>query len=223
MVFSLLNREVSWRFLRETEEKYGDTFLTVSPVQIQLRTSNAELGTQITARRNDFVKLVDRFRVVDMFGKSILTVEGQEWKRHKKVTAPSFSEKSNRLVFEESLRQAEGMINYWSSQGSNTIKDIKIDDASTDAATLSFHVICAAGFGVPQLWPGETEEKLQGNGIPGFSYMLPGGRHKISLKESLGGVLNRIFWFAAFDPWHLSRHFDILFLKLLIPNRILAI
>jgi hypothetical protein len=97
------------------------------------------------------------------------------------------------------------MINYWSSQGSNTIKDIKIENAATDSATLSFHVICAAGFGVPQLWPGETEDKLQGNGIPGFSYMLPGGRHKSSLKDSLNGILKRIYWFAAFDPWQLSR------------------
>ncbi|TVY55447.1 Cytochrome P450 3A13, partial [Lachnellula suecica] len=200
----LLDRELSWRHIRVFEEQYGDTFLTVSPVQITLKTSNAELITQMGARRNDFVKRVDRYKIVNLFGTSILTTEGQEWKQHKKITGPSFSEKSNRLVFEESLRQAQGMIDYWSSQGNNSKKEIKVEKTAEDTATLSFHVICAAGFGVPQLWPGESEEKLQGNGVPGFSYMLPGGRHMMTLKDSLINLLHSIYWFGLFTPWMLK-------------------
>jgi hypothetical protein len=139
-----------------------------------------------------------------------VSTEGPEWKRHKKITGSAFSEKSNRLVFEESLRQAEGMINFWQSQGSNTSKDIKVETGSTDACTLSFNVICAAGFGVPLLWPGESEDKLQSNAVPGFSYMLPGGHHTMPLKDSLIGVLTSIFIYLFCSPWVLSEYsFDI--------------
>jgi cytochrome P450 len=84
---------------------------------------------------------------MDIFGRSILTSEGLEWKRHKRVVGPSFSEKSNRLVFEESLRQVEGMLDVWVSRGSNTKQEMRIERLAVDTATLSFHVICAAGFG----------------------------------------------------------------------------
>jgi cytochrome P450 len=84
---------------------------------------------------------------MDIFGRSILTSEGLEWKRHKRVVGPSFSEKSNRLVFEESLRQVEGMLDVWVSRAGNTKQEMRIGRLAVDMATLSFHVICAAGFG----------------------------------------------------------------------------
>src|SRR4051812_1557909 len=98
---------------RDTHEKYGDTFLTVAPTLVLLKTSNAELLSQIVTRKNDFVKPIDKYKIVDIFGRSVVSVEGQDWKRHRKVVGPSFSEKSNKLVFEESLRQARAIMNYW--------------------------------------------------------------------------------------------------------------
>jgi len=212
---SLLDRELSWKFLRETEEKHGDTFLVISPFNIYLKTSNAELVAQITARRTDFLKPISGYKLINLYGTNLVSTEGPEWKRHKKITGSAFSEKSNRLVFEESLRQAESMINFWQSQRSNTNKDIKVETGSDDTATLSFNVICAAGFGVPLLWPGQSEDKLQGNAVPGFSYMLPDGRYTMPLKDSLLGVLNYIYLFLLPNSlWVLSEcYFDTLVCK----------
>jgi cytochrome P450 len=137
----------SFRHPRQAEELHGDTFYVVTPYIIYLRTSNAELGSQVTTRRNDFLKPVARYKIMDIFGRSILTQEGIEWKRHKRVVGPSFSEKSNRLVFEESLRQVEGMLDVWLSRAGNTKQEMRIGRLAVDMATLSFHVICAAGFG----------------------------------------------------------------------------
>ena len=169
-----------------------------------LRSSNAEVNTQITTRRTDFIKPVAHYKIVDIFGRSILTNEGQEWRRHRKVVGPSFSEKSNKLVFEESLRQTEGMLALWASQGKNTIDDLTVESPATDMAMLSLHVICAAGFGVPQLWPGENEAKLEGKGLPGFSTFEITETHTMTLKQSLSNVLDGIMWFALFPPWLLS-------------------
>jgi cytochrome P450 len=194
---------LSWTTLRKFEERYGDTFMIVSPSMCYFKTSNAELANQITTRRADFRKPVHRYKVVDMFGGSILTQEGAEWKRHRKVVGPSFSEKSNKLVFEESLKQAAGMMENWALNGSSR-DDVRVSDCAAGTAELSLNVICAAGFGVPQLWPHESVDKLGGKGVEGFSGHEPMKGHDYTLKKALVLLLDNILWFAAFNPWMLS-------------------
>ncbi|KUJ12797.1 cytochrome P450 monooxygenase-like protein [Mollisia scopiformis] len=195
----LIDRQVSWSHPREAENKWGDTFLIVTPGMIYLKTSNAELITQFTARKTDFLK-PDGYKIVDLFGRSILTQEGQEWKRHRKIVGPSFSEKSNRMVFEESLRQTEGMMGLWASQQKASKGELKVGNTAVDAATLSLHVICAAGFGVPQLWPQEGEEKLLGNGVPGFSEHEAKGSHTLTFKDSINQLLKKLMWYVLIPP-----------------------
>ncbi|KAH7360992.1 cytochrome P450 monooxygenase-like protein [Rhexocercosporidium sp. MPI-PUGE-AT-0058] len=200
----LIDRQGSWSLPRVAEGKYGDTYLVVTPFIIFLKTSDAELGTQITTRKTDFLKPVQRYKIVDLFGKSILTQEGQEWKRHRKIVGPSFSEKSNRLVFEESVRQAEGMMDLWAEKNGNTRGTMTIENTAKDSATLSLHVICAAGFGVPTLWPNEGREKLGGKGIPGFSDRNLTGGHELSFQGGLTELLRQLVWFVIFPPWMLK-------------------
>lgn len=136
-----------------------------------------------------------------MFGRSILTSEGQEWKRHKKVVGPSFSEKSNKLVFEESLRQAEGLLHVWKEadeQGEE--KAFSVLDSAEECAVLSLHVICAAGFGVPQLWPHQSEDILEGDVLGGFGGKRLMRGHTLSLKDGLQSLLRNLVFFAFFKP-----------------------
>lgn len=206
LLFSLLDRHDCWFRPRLANEKYGDDYMLVGLNGTFLRVSNAELIGQVVARKTDFVKPVEGYKIVDIFGRSMLTQEGSEWKRHRKVVGPSFSEKSNKLVFEESLRQAEGMMGLWSQQGKNTAARMEVQNTAVDAATLSLHVICAAGFGVPQLWPGESESKLQGNVVTGFNTFQLAGDHKMPFKNSLHSLLQNILWFVALPPWFLSMY-----------------
>ncbi|PVH82251.1 cytochrome P450 [Cadophora sp. DSE1049] len=201
----LIDRQVSWSRPRIAEAQYGDTYIIVTPFIMYLKTSNAELGTQITSRKTHFLKPVQRYKIVDLFGKSILTQEGQEWKRHRKIVGPSFSEKSNRLVFEESVRQAEGMMSVWAEKKGNSREKMIVGNAAIDAASLSLHVICAAGFGVPTLWPNEGEEKLGGRGIPGFSDKSLTGGHELSFQGGLTQLLKQLIWFVIFPPWMLKK------------------
>ena len=84
-------------------EKYGDMFLIVSPGRNQLQVANAEAIDQITTRRNDFPKPLEFYGAVDIFGKNVVTTEGALWRYHRKITSPSFNERNNRLVWDESL------------------------------------------------------------------------------------------------------------------------
>jgi cytochrome P450 len=204
----VIEKSHSWKRLRYAEELYGDTYLLVSPFLCYLKTSDASLIRQITIRRDDFVKPVATYKVIDILGGNIVTAEGEDWKRQKKIVGPSFSERSNRLVWEESLRQTKGLLGMWKRKDGVSERGdggFRVEDPRKGCALLSLHVICAAGFGVPQLWPGQNKDLLEGNGVPGFSGDELREGHTLSMKDALTGLLRDIYWFALpSEPGQLS-------------------
>lgn len=131
--------------------------------------------------------------------------EGADWKRHRKIVAPAFSEKSNALVWKESLRQAAGMLRFWSSLDGNTPDEIRVKDTAPDTALMSLHVISGAGFGVRQVWDGEGEEQLGSKVVPGFNSTKLRANHTLPFKDSIDTLLHGMIWFAIFPIWLLSK------------------
>ena len=129
----------------------------------------------------------------------------------RKLWAPSFSEKSNKLVFEESLRQAEGLLQVWKAADKDGDgggkKGFSVLDSAEQCAVLSLHVISAAGFGVPQLWPHQSEDVLEGDAMGGFGGGRLMGGHTLSLKDALQSLLKNIIFFAFFKPSVLGLYF----------------
>jgi cytochrome P450 len=123
-----------------------------------LVSTSAEANAQITTRRTDFEKPVETYGVLRIFGESVITTEGAEWRRHRKVVAPSFSEKNHASVWTQALKQCQSMLDFWASQEGNTTDDLSVEDTQKDAKVLALHVILGAGFGVPQLWPKKTRQ-----------------------------------------------------------------
>lgn len=90
--------------------------------------------------------------MLDIFGPNLGSVEGQDWQRHRKITGAAFNEQSYETVWSESLRQADGMLQWWTSQGSGpiitTVKDVRM---------LSLNVLAHAGFGNNYPFDGNAE------------------------------------------------------------------
>ena len=183
----------------------GDVYMLVSPTQVYVNSSNAEANHFITSRRNDFVKPTEFYGVVDIFGSSIISTEGDVWKRHRKVVAPAFAEKSNMLVWKESLRQASEMLKSWSKIKGNTENDIFVNDAGPGTAHLALHVISGAGFGVSQVFDGEDEEQLGTNLIPGFNTAKLTGTHAFTFKEALHILITGVIWMMMVPEILLSK------------------
>jgi hypothetical protein len=167
--------------------------------------SNAEAIIQIATRRNDFVKPVEIYGIVDIFGSSILSLEGPDWKRHRKIVAPAFSEKSNALVWRESLKQTNGMLKFWSEIEGNAPGDLKIKDTAVHTAWMTIHVISGAGFGIRQVWDGQDEGELGTNVVPGFNTSKLKGNHKLAFKDAINTLLLGMIWMAIFPVWLLSK------------------
>ena len=72
----ILEPHRGWNYAEEMRDAFGEAFLIVSPGQIYMNISNPGSIIQMTTRRNDFLKPVEIYGVVDIFGSSMLSTEG---------------------------------------------------------------------------------------------------------------------------------------------------
>ncbi|KAI7652911.1 cytochrome P450, partial [Hortaea werneckii] len=180
-----------WTKLHDTFKTLdSDAFLIVSPGANTLYVADAEAVSQITARRNDFPKPTWIYASVDIFGKNVVSTEGQVWRHHRKITSPPFTEKNNHLVWTESLHQAQSMLAGWigeDGKGSGAVWDV-----AAQAMRLSLHVISRAGFGVRLQWPHEETQT-----------QIPEG-HTLSYKDALSTLLENIIVVMLTPRWVLA-------------------
>lgn len=195
-----------WTNLRKYVSNVGDFYTTVSPTSFHFACMNAEINAQIANRRTEFEKPVEIYKIVNVFGRSALTSDGPDWKRQRKIISPGFSERNNAKVWEIGLRQGQKMLQYWASKEGSNIEELKVRNTASDTATLALHIICGAGFGIPQIWPHEDESELGDKKMAGLNTKKPAEGHKLTFKESL--VLTtgiQIAWLGIFPEWILSK------------------
>ncbi|KAI9648080.1 hypothetical protein NHQ30_002709 [Ciborinia camelliae] len=190
-----------WRYAHELRELHGEAFFIISPGQIYLYVSNADAINQITTRRNQFSKALEIYEIINIFGKSILTTEKEEWKRHKKVVAPAFSEKNNVLVWRETIKQTNGMLKFWSRTKGSDDENLKVENTAPDTAVLTLHIISVAAYGMSQSWEGDDEEQLGDDLVHGFSTARLEGNHELMFKNALSVFLHGIIWAALAPMW----------------------
>jgi cytochrome P450 len=144
--------------------------------------------SQITTRRVDFPKPIDLYGSVDVYGKNVVSTEGAIWRHHRKITSPPFTERNNRVVWQESLHQAKMMMAGWMGPEEKVSKPLY--DVSDQAMRLSLHVISRAGFDVRLTWPHEdnsTQEAPEG--------------HKLTFKDALTNLLENLLVVLIFPKW----------------------
>ena len=57
--------------------------------------ADADVVNEIIARREDFPKPIEPYAVLNLFGSNIVTTNGQHWRAHRRIAAPSFNERNN--------------------------------------------------------------------------------------------------------------------------------
>lgn len=191
-----------WELLYDPFAKLGDVFLTVSPGAVLVFVANAEATHQITSRRDAFPKPLASYRILDIFGRNVVTTEGIEWREHRKISAPSFTEKNNALVFAESCNQAQGMLRRW--LGPEGKGNVTLEEAPTDTMRVALHIISRIGFGVRLLWPGEKPKNIEEESVYS-SNEVPEG-HTMSFERSLSTLLKNVVWVLFLPKWLLSAY-----------------
>jgi cytochrome P450 len=202
LVSSCMEPHWVWDILHKPWEANGETFLTVSPGLIIAWVSNAEAIHQITSRRETFPKPLKSYKILDIFGRNIITTEGTEWKQHRKITSRNFNESNNALVFSEACTQTQGMLRQWISpnrNGNSTIKEV-----AEDTMRLTLHIISSIGFGMRLLWPGE-EVKEDQREKESYSSNEPPPGHSMSFESALSTLLDRLILVLLTPKWLLQR------------------
>ncbi|KAL8724049.1 MAG: hypothetical protein Q9166_008158 [cf. Caloplaca sp. 2 TL-2023] len=211
LFFKLLSIDWPWQQQYAVFEEIGsDNFLHVSPTRNYFNTADASVIDQITRRRNDFPKPIEVYGSLDLYGKNVVSTEGHLWKHHRKTVSPPFNEKNNRMVWIESLRQAQSMVSGW--MGDQTESSATIHTVATDCMKLSLYVISCAGFGVNLNWPGaedQGEQPLANGHVSSDVEQEPkaaevSGDHKMSYVDALHSLLHNMIWILVFPMYLLK-------------------
>ncbi|KAI5922650.1 cytochrome P450 [Camillea tinctor] len=149
----LLKRDWHYNENHKLFAKLGDCFIVVAPDRLTIFTENAEAIHQITSKREAFPKPLEAYAILGQYGDNVVTLEGAAWRMHRKVVSASFNEKNNALVFKESIRQTQGLIDLW--LGPDGLGDKTFDTLEKDTASLMLNIIANIGFGLKILWPGQ--------------------------------------------------------------------
>lgn len=78
------------------EELKSDLWWTVGPGGPGLWVSDADVLSQITHRWKDFPKPVGPYESLEIFGPNVVTTEGADWQRHRKITGPPFNDRNSK-------------------------------------------------------------------------------------------------------------------------------
>lgn len=182
----------AYRYLRTPWARLGDSFLVVSPRQTILITSSAPAIAQITSRREAFPKQTSNYRVLEIFGRNMLSSEGAEWKMHRKGVSASFNERNAAYIFRESVMQTQGMIDYWLG-GEGKAESGTVETLEHDTMTLALNIIARVGFGLRLLWPGQCMPEDADARSRKYGDRKPSEGHSMTFADSLATVLEKIF------------------------------
>jgi cytochrome P450 len=109
----------------------------------------------VALNRPSFPKPTELYATLSLFGRNIVVSEHDEWRRHRKVTSPAFSERNNVLVFQETTRVVLNLFQMWKEQGKGDM--ITIPDMTDITFEVVLQVIASAAFGYNITWKDEGE------------------------------------------------------------------
>ncbi|OBZ67844.1 hypothetical protein A0H81_12320 [Grifola frondosa] len=152
---------------------------------------------EVTSSRARFPKPLEPYKVLSFFGSNIVVTEGDEWKRQRKIAAPAFSERNNRLVWDESVNIVLDLFeNVWGTQDNITVNHI-VDLT----VPIALFVIGIAGFGQRATWKGDQV-------IPaGYSMTFKDALHEVSTRVHMKLILPD--WVLNWGPTETIRHFKL--------------
>ncbi|KAF9530338.1 cytochrome P450 [Crepidotus variabilis] len=134
-------------FARSGADYCFSTYAVPSP-RNNLLLGDAAMIKEVVNSRTVFPKPVELYVFLSFFGKNIVVSEGEEWKIYRKIAAPAFSERNNKLVWDETSRILHELFEeVWGEKEVVTVNhflDITLP--------LALSAISSAGFGKRMTW-----------------------------------------------------------------------
>ncbi|CAE7174329.1 hypothetical protein PTNB73_02647 [Pyrenophora teres f. teres] len=168
----------------EMHHTNGETFAHVTPREIEIHTRDPGVSDEVLRKKSaEFEKIGHYAKMLDVFGPSLVSSDGLDWNRHRKVTVSTLSDKNNRLVWSEAIHQTQQMTDYYIQKSEGMVID-----AVDDTRKLYLHVFTSVCFGVE------------------YDYMAPEERyipkgHRRSYKDCLHTTLKDLLILRLVPNW----------------------
>ncbi|KAJ5738155.1 cytochrome P450 [Penicillium malachiteum] len=125
----------------KAHQVYGPIFAVVTPLGIFIHIADSEAINDMFQRRADFIRPVENYKVLEVYGPCISTANWANWPRHRKVLASPFNESVMSFVWDQSTEQTRQMLDSWATEYRDQIPSV-----AKDTRTLSLNVLAATGF-----------------------------------------------------------------------------
>ncbi|KAK6361118.1 hypothetical protein TWF730_004865 [Orbilia blumenaviensis] len=159
--------------------------------RVEVSTWDHEMIAEVLRRPKDFIQFDIANFLLNRFGPNVLSTDGEVWARHRKIVASTLNEKISKIVFDQSINLAEGMISeiFEKSEPSS-------DCAETNCIfdlikKLTITVLVNAGMGGNQAWKDPTVKNVK----PGF---------KLTYIEAVKAVIGNLVAAAILPRWFTS-------------------
>ncbi|KAH7419802.1 cytochrome P450 [Cadophora sp. MPI-SDFR-AT-0126] len=207
-----VRKDASWHYKGKLhqEELKSDVYWTVGPGGQALYVSDADVISQIVHRWKDFSKKVVHYRTLAVFGPNVLTVEGSDWQRHRKITGPPFNERNSGLVFDKSVAQGRDMLASFTHDVEGNQASPVVEDLMHWAMTVALHVISSAAFSLHMPWPIKSiESPVRPWETP--SHSITAGKskdtkkHGMTFQHCVDNVMKHLQFIIFFPDWLLRK------------------
>jgi cytochrome P450 len=112
-------------------------------------------------RAKDFPPDLAPIKVLEVYGRSLVSTKGDEWKIHRRLVNNGLATDAQVLAWEEGSFQAEGLVQHWLETGGTA------ENLRKFTTTLVLHVLSRSFYGKRRYWA--TEEEVPPNHTMSFS------------------------------------------------------
>ncbi|KAI0066984.1 cytochrome P450 [Artomyces pyxidatus] len=175
-------------------ETFGSTIISaVRPFSGRLYfwIADADALKIVFGDRHTFQKDVEAYEPIEIYGKNLIGAEGSEWKRHKAIASPAFSEANNALVWTETIHVLHEWFQEIDEQLGNNFNTTPNEVTMSivpSMTQLTLLVITAAGFGGRVSWKEDTAQEV------------PAG-HTLPFSQAVRRTVRNLFFKVLTPNW----------------------
>ncbi|OAQ64573.1 cytochrome P450 monooxygenase [Pochonia chlamydosporia 170] len=175
------------QFATSRGKEKGMSFLLAGFGHLELWTADPVAVQDILLRHRDFEVPHSLEFALGQYGPNVLTTNGDQWTRHRRIVSSVIDERISKTVFEESIEQADGLLGEIeaSTDGTAPTETRHLFDM---LKKITIHVLLTAGMGRTVAWQDDKEQKPE----PGY---------RMSHIKSLTTVVTSIAGFGLLPTW----------------------
>ncbi|KAJ3484829.1 hypothetical protein NLI96_g5370 [Meripilus lineatus] len=186
--FILPGRHYNWRKHQDFKALGSDIFVAAAlapTVSLNYQLADPDAIKEVIGSRVRFPKPIELYKPILFFGDNVVASEHDQWKRHRKISAPAFTEPNNKLVWHETIHVINDLFdNVWGNRD-----EIAVDHIREVFMPTTLFVISAAAFGRRITW---NDEVLPPPGSPNDLQVSHDYLYKLILPNWAMGLTQRL-------------------------------